>query len=57
MWVLVWIQFIPGVPVQYYQLNDFGNRTECEQYKEQAKIMATSSNTVVACLSIRGRRE
>jgi hypothetical protein len=57
VWVLVWIQFVPGLPVEYYQLNDFESRTVCEQYKEQAKIMATSSNTVVACLSLRSEKE
>jgi hypothetical protein len=57
VWVLVWIQFVPGLPVEYYQLNDFESRTVCEQYKEQAKIMATSSNTVVAGLSLRSEKE
>ena len=57
MWVLVWIQFVPGLPVEYYQLNDFESRTVCEQYKEQAKIMAASSNEVVACLSLRSEKE
>tara|TARA_R110002124_G_scaffold137584_4_gene300464 strand:- start:474 stop:647 length:174 start_codon:yes stop_codon:yes gene_type:complete len=57
VWVLVWIQFVPGLPVEYYQLNDFESRTVCEQYKEQAKIMAASSNEVVACLSLRSEKE
>ena len=53
MWVLVWMQLVTGMPLQYYQLNSFESRTVCEQYKEQAKIMVTNTNMIVACLNVR----
>ena len=53
MWVLVWIQFVVGMPINYYQLNSFSSRTVCEQYKEQAKVMVTNNNMIVACLIVR----
>ena len=53
MWVLVWMQLMTGMPLQYYQLNSFESRTLCEQYKEQAKILVTNTNMAVACLNVR----
>jgi len=53
MWVLVWMQFVVGVPLEHFQLNSFESRTVCELYKEQAKVMVTSNNMAVACLNVR----
>jgi hypothetical protein len=53
VWVLVWMQLITGMPLQYYQLNSFESRTECELYKEMAKVMVTDNNMTVACLNVR----
>ena len=53
MWVLVWMQFVVGMPLQYFQLNSFETRTLCELYKEQAKVMVTNNNMIVACLIVR----
>ena len=53
MCVLVWMQFVVGVPLEHFQLNSFESRTVCELYKEQAKVMVTSNNMAVACLIVR----
>jgi len=53
MWVLVWMQFVVGMPLEHFQLNSFETRTLCELYKEQAKVMVTSNNMAVACLNVR----
>jgi hypothetical protein len=53
MWVLVWIQFVVGMPLAHFQLNSFESRTICEQYKEMAKVMITDNNMTVACLNVR----
>jgi len=47
------MQFVVGMPINYYQLNSFESRTVCEQYKEQAKILVTNNNMTVACLNVR----
>lgn len=53
MWVLVWIHFVVGMPLEWFQLNSFESRTVCELYKEQAKVMVTDNNMAVACMSVR----
>ena len=53
MWVLVWMQFVVGMPMEYFQLNSFESRTVCEVYKELAKVMVTDNNMTVACLNVR----
>lgn len=53
MWVLVWIQFVVGMPLEWFQLNSFESRTVCELYKEQAKVMVTNNSMAVACLNVR----
>ena len=53
MWVLIWMQVTVGIPVEYYQLNSFDSRTVCEQYREDAEVLVTTTNMAVACLSVR----
>jgi len=53
LWVLVWMQFVPGVPLEWFQLNSFESRTVCELYKEQSKVMVTNNSMTVACLNVR----
>ena len=42
-----------GMPLQYYQLDSFTSRTLCEQYKQQAEVLVTHTNMIVACLNVR----
>jgi len=53
VWVLVWIQLITGMPLEYYQLDSFDSRTVCEQYRQRAEILVTHTNMTVVCLSVR----
>mgnify|MGYP003117654018 CR=1 FL=1 len=53
MWVLVWIQLITGMPLEYYQLDSFDSKTVCEQYRQRAEILVTHTNMTVVCLSVR----
>ena len=53
MWVLVWMHFVVGMPLEWFQLNSFESRTVCELYKEQAKVMVTDNNMAGACMSVR----
>jgi len=53
MWVLVWMQLIIGMPLQYYQLDSFDSRTVCEQYRQRAEVLVTHTNMIVACLNVR----
>jgi hypothetical protein len=53
VWVLVWIQFVAGMPLTHFQLNSFEGQKVCEHYKEMAKVMVTDNNMTVACLNVR----
>jgi len=52
MWVLVWIQLISGMPLEYFQLSVYDSRKICEQQREKAEIMITHNGITVACMNL-----
>tara|TARA_R100001369_G_scaffold79737_1_gene109818 strand:+ start:751 stop:930 length:180 start_codon:yes stop_codon:yes gene_type:complete len=52
MWVLVWIQLISGMPLDYFELGQYDNRKTCEQQKEKAGVMITHNGITVACINL-----
>ena len=53
MWVLVWIQLISGMPLDYFQLGQYDNRKICEQQREKAEVMITHNGIAVQCIEIK----
>jgi len=52
MWVLVWLQLISGMPLDYFELGQYDNRKICEQQKDKAEVMITHNGITVACIGI-----
>ena len=52
MWILVWIQLISGMPLDYFQLGQYDNRKICEQQREKAEVMITHNGITVACINL-----
>jgi len=51
-WILVWLQVTAGMPVEHYQLDTFGSRTLCEQYRQVAQVLVADNDMSVVCLSV-----
>jgi len=52
MWVLVWLQLISGMPLDYFELGQYDSRKICEQQREKAEVMITHNGITVACIGI-----
>ena len=53
MWVLVWLQLISGMPLDYFELGQYDSRKICEQQREKAEVMITHNGIAVQCIEIR----
>jgi len=53
VWVLVWIQLISGMPLDYFQLGQYDNRKICEQQREKAEVMIVHNGISVQCIEIK----
>lgn len=52
VWVLVWVQLISGMPLEYYQLGVYETEVTCAKAQKKAKIMITHNGIGVACLGV-----
>jgi len=52
MWVLLWVNAVPGMGVDVFQLGNYGSLKRCSAIMETAKIMVTTDNAQVACVRI-----
>jgi len=52
VWVLVWLQLVTGMPLEYFQISYHESRTLCERVKQRAGVMVTETNMVLACLDV-----
>jgi hypothetical protein len=57
MWALVWLQLTSGMPLEYFQISSYENRSICEQVKKRASIMITDTSIAIACLNIKVAEE
>ena len=57
MWALVWLQLTSGMPLEYFQISSYENRSICEQVKKRASIMITDTSIAIACLTIKVAEE
>ena len=53
MWVLVWLQLISGMPLDYFELGQYDSRKICEQQREKAEVMITHNGIAVQCIEIK----
>lgn len=51
MWFLVWFMFTNS-NLKHYQLEQFPTELECKEGLERAKVLITSSTTVVYCFEV-----
>jgi len=52
VWVLVWLQLVPGMPLEYFQISYYESKTICERVKQRASVMVTETSMILACLDV-----
>tara|TARA_R110000824_G_scaffold30228_1_gene99745 strand:+ start:194 stop:370 length:177 start_codon:yes stop_codon:yes gene_type:complete len=52
MWVLVWLQLISGMPLDYFQLGVYDTKKMCELNKQKAQVMIIHNGISVQCIGI-----
>jgi len=54
IYVLVFLHFVNGDNLKYYQIKTFSDYEECQLEAKKAKVMITHSSMTVRCLEISG---
>jgi len=52
MWVLIWLQAIPGTELAFFQLGSYNSNQKCTVALAKAKVMVTTPSIQVACVQI-----
>lgn len=52
IYVLVWFHFIRTDHLQYYQFENFPSLEGCEEQREKAAMLVTSTNMLLECVKV-----
>ena len=53
VWVLVWVQMTTSQGVEYYQINSFPKKEECELALDRAQVMLNHQGEALICLEVK----